>query len=93
LFLEGLRHLRPAGGHDDGIIGGMVRPSTCAVAMEDVNIVVAEFGQGLGGGMAVIVAGADRDERHLGRDSSQQGATEAGCAAVMRHSQDGGGEG
>ena len=27
----------------------MVRPSTCAVAMEDMDIVIAEFGQGLGG--------------------------------------------
>ena len=49
LFLERFRNHRSAGGHDDGIIGGMVRPSTCAVAVEDMNIVVTEFGQGLGG--------------------------------------------
>ena len=45
LLLERFRNLRPAGGHDDGIIGSMLRPPPCAVAMQDVNIVIAEFGQ------------------------------------------------
>jgi hypothetical protein len=81
LFLEGLRHLRPAGGHDDGIIGGMVRPSTCAVAMEDMDIVIAEFGQSLGGPFGERTEPLDRVD--IGSDFGQHRGGIAGPSADL----------
>ena len=46
LLLEQLGHLRPAGGDDDGIVRRMFRPALGAVAMQDVDVVVTEVGQG-----------------------------------------------
>ncbi len=45
LLLKGHRDLRPAGRHDNGIVGRMFQPAAGAVAMQDTNIVVAETGQ------------------------------------------------
>ena len=83
LLLQRLRNLRSAGRHDDGIIGSMLRPSFGAVAVQHVNIVVAEFGKQRRGLVRELAETFDRVD--MARDLRQHRGGIAGTGADLEN--------
>ena len=83
LLLERLRNLRSAGGDDDGIVGRMLRPALGAIAVQDVDIVVAEFGQRRRGLFRELAETFDRVD--VGRDLRQHRGGIAGTRADLEN--------
>ena len=83
LLLERLRNLRPAGGHDNGIVRSMLGPPSGAVAMQDMDIVVAEFGQFCRGLVRELAETLDRV--HIGGDFREHCGSVAGAGADLEN--------
>ena len=45
LLLQGFGNFGAAGGDDDAVIGRMIRPALCPIAVQDMHVVVAEISQ------------------------------------------------
>ncbi len=83
LRLQRLRNQRRAGGHDDGIVGSMLRPAPGAIAVQDVNIVVAELSEQRRGLVRKLAETFDRI--HIGRDLRQHRGGVTGTRADLEN--------